>query len=64
MYCEVRFKEKKDRVDMYANGENGGFKITNLNCDSLLANTLTEARKMVEFYGEGTIYDFNGRIRN
>lgn len=63
MYCRVKFKEKKDRVDMYADGEDGGLKVTHLDCGLMYFHTIKEARKAVAFYGEGEIYDLKGNRR-
>ena len=64
MYCRVKFKEKKDRVDYLANGQDGGLKITTLDCDELFYRSIAEAREAVAFYGEGEIYDRKGVLRN
>ena len=64
MYCEIRFKDKKKRVDYIANGENGKLKISYPDCDRLGFRTIAEARNAVAFYGEGEIYDMKGVLRN
>lgn len=63
MRCRVEFKEKKERVDMYANGENGKLKVTYPDCGLLYFHTIAEARKAVAFYGEGEIYDHKNNRR-
>ena len=47
MYCEIRFKDKKKRVDYIANGENGKLKISYPDCDRLGFRTIAEARNAV-----------------